>query len=62
MTAKAQILETVQNMPEEAHMHEIVDQIKLVAGIRKAREDVKAGRVVPIEEVEEELPKWISKS
>ena len=62
MTAKAQILEEVAKMPDEASMDEIVEQVKLIAGIRQARKDVKQGRVVPIEEVEKELPKGISKS
>ena len=33
MTAKAQVLETVGKMPDEATMDEIFDEMELIAGI-----------------------------
>ena len=54
MTAKAQILETVQSMSDEATMDDIVDQVVLVAAVDAAREDVEAGRVIPIDETEKQ--------
>ena len=54
MIAETQILETVQSMPDEATMDDIVDQVVSVTAVDAAREDVEAGRVIPIDETEKQ--------
>ena len=54
MIAEAQILETVQSMPDETTMDDIVDQVVSAAAVDAAREDVEAGRVIPIDETEKQ--------
>ncbi|MBC8326664.1 MAG: hypothetical protein H8E27_13680 [Verrucomicrobia subdivision 3 bacterium] len=61
MTAKAQVLETVGNMPDEATMDEIFDQMELIAGIERSIEQLDRGEGVPVEEVRKQLRSWISK-
>ena len=61
MTAKAQVLETVGKMTDEATMDEIFDQMELIAGIERSIEQLDRGEGEPVEEVRKQLRSWISK-
>jgi hypothetical protein len=39
-----------------------IDDVELEAALQRALDDVKAGRVRPVEKVKEMIPRWTSKS
>jgi len=58
VTAKAQVLQIVQQLPDEASYLEIARQIELIAGIRDAQEQIARGEGYSAEELLKELPAW----
>jgi predicted transcriptional regulator len=60
MTKKEMAVEAVQDLPDSATWADIADRIRFLAGIDKGLADIKAGSVVPHEEVRESLKKWFS--
>ena len=62
MTAKAEVLEIVQKLPETASYDEIAQRIELLAGIREAQEEIKRGEGIPLEDVLREIPSWVTTS
>jgi hypothetical protein len=49
-------------MPEASSLREIADEIGVLAALREAEDDIRGGRVRPIEEVRSLIPGWIAKS
>ena len=62
MTAKAHVLELIQQLPDEASYEEIARKVELITGIREAQEQVARGEGFSPEELLKELPAWITKS
>ena len=61
MTTKDMALKTIQVLPDSATWADIEDRIRFLAGIDRGLEDIKAGRVIPHEEVRQSLQKWLSR-
>jgi len=61
MTTKDMALKTIQVLPDSATWADIEDRIRFLASIDRGLEDIKAGRVVPHEEVKQSLQKWLSR-
>ncbi|MBN2128054.1 MAG: hypothetical protein JW741_01095 [Sedimentisphaerales bacterium] len=61
MTSKDLAIKTIQELPDSATWEEIEERIRFLAGIDKGLADVKAGRVVPHEEVKQSLKTWLSR-
>jgi predicted transcriptional regulator len=61
MTSKDMAIKTIQDLPDSATWEEIEERVRFLAAIDKGLADIKAGRVVPHEEVKESLSKWLSK-
>lgn len=61
MTNKELVLETVRNLPETMTLDEIIEEIALLAAIRKGEQAGDAGRVTPHEEVKRMLASWTTK-
>ncbi len=61
MTTKDIALKTIQVLPDSATWADIEDRIRFLAGIDRGLEDIKAGRVIPHEEVKQSLDKWLSR-
>jgi len=61
MNDKTVAMETIANLPENASMEEIAEELQIMAAIRKGKEDVKAGRTKSHAEVEKIFETWISK-
>jgi predicted transcriptional regulator len=51
MTNKQLVLETVQGMPDEASLEEILEQLAILAVIRQGEADADAGRFVAHDKV-----------
>lgn len=62
MTAKAEVLDVIQKLPETASFGEIAKRIELLAAIREAQEQIKRGEGIPLEDVFREIPSWVTKS
>jgi len=60
-TAKEQVQQILEELPENASLEEIQYHIYVRQKIQQGLDDVHAGRVVPHEEVEKRLSKWLTK-
>lgn len=48
-------------MPDEAGSEDIIEELAILAAIRRGEEAVDAGEVIPHEEVEKEVASWFMK-
>jgi len=60
-TAKEQVQQILDELPESASLEDIQYHIYVRQKIQQGLEDVEAGLVVPHEEVEKRLSKWLTK-
>jgi predicted transcriptional regulator len=61
MTDKQKALDTIANLPEQASMTDIAEEIEILAAIRRGEEAADAGRTVPHEEVKKLIASWTAK-
>lgn len=61
MTAKAEVLEVVTKMPDDVSFDDIATRIEFMAKVKKGMAQAQRGEGTPIEEVMQEIPKWISR-
>jgi predicted transcriptional regulator len=61
MSNKELVADLVQRLPDDASLLEIAREIEFVAGVREGFAQLDRGEGVPLEEVEKQLPSWISK-
>ena len=61
MTKKEIAIKTIQDLPDSVTWTEIEERIRFLAAIDKGLDDVKAGRVIPHEDIKESLRQWLSK-
>ena len=60
-TAKAQVQQILERLPEDASLEDIQYHIYVRQKIEQGVEDVEAGRVVSHAEVQRRLAKWLTK-
>ena len=60
MSNKELVIDAIQQMPDEASMEQISDEIALLTALREGEEDADAGRTVPHEEVQQQITQWLS--
>jgi predicted transcriptional regulator len=60
MTSKQIAIKTIQEMPDSATWNDIEERIRFLAAIEEGLEDIKAGRVIPHQDVKESLKQWLS--
>lgn len=60
MTYKEIAIKTIQELPESATWADIEERIHFLAAIEKGLSDIKAGKVIPHNEVKESLKEWLS--
>lgn len=58
-TAKQDARKILDNLPEEASLEDIQYHLYVLQRVKRGREDVEAGRVVPHDEIEQRLAKWL---
>jgi len=61
MTAKDMAIKTIQDLPDSATWEDIEERVRLLAAIDKGVADIKAGKVIPHEQVKESLKEWLSR-
>lgn len=59
MIHKNQVLETVQQLPEEFSIDELIERLIIIQKIEDGRKEVKGGKVFTHEEAKERLKKWL---
>jgi predicted transcriptional regulator len=62
MTAKEQVLEIVNHLPNETSLQEISSQIALVAAVKEARDAADRGEVFETKDVRAMIAGWITES
>ncbi|HHT9133119.1 MAG TPA: hypothetical protein ACFYED_11670 [Candidatus Tripitaka californicus] len=58
---KQQVLEIVEDLPEEVDIDEVIYRLYLRQKLEVAEKDIREGRTVPHEEVVKETSKWFKK-
>jgi len=61
MTAKRMVLETVEQLPEDASFDEIARRLEVVAAIQKGLDSLDRGEGKSIDEVEKLVASWTTK-
>lgn len=61
MTSKDLAIKTIQELPDSATWEDIEERVRFLAAIDKGLADVRAGKVVPHDEVKESLKEWLSR-
>jgi predicted transcriptional regulator len=61
MSNKEIVIDLVRRLPEQATLLEIAREIEFVAGVREGFAQLDRGEGVPLDEVEKQLPTWITK-
>lgn len=58
MSDKQMALAAIEQLPDEASIQDIAERMKFLAAIREGEEAADAGRVKPLDVVEEQLRRW----
>jgi len=58
MTDKEAVLDALKRLPESASLDEITEELRIMAAVRRGREDVASGRVKNHAEAESLLESW----
>jgi predicted transcriptional regulator len=56
---KIQILETIQDMPEEFSIDDLIERLMILQKIEEGQEQIKAGKFYTEEEAKKKLGKWL---
>lgn len=56
---KTQLLETIQDMPDEFSIDELMEKLMILQKIEEGQEQIKSGRFYNEEEAKEKLAKWL---
>jgi predicted transcriptional regulator len=60
MTDKQAVHDALQRLPENASLEEITEELRIMAAIRRGREDIAAGRLKPHAETKHLFESWAS--
>ena len=61
MSDKQAVMEAVESMGEEKNFAEILEELAMLAALRRGLADADAGRVVTHEEMKRRVAQWTSK-
>ncbi len=59
--AVAEIVTEMRSLPEDADWQCLSDHMRLLAGIEKARADVRAGHIYTTAQIKADLHEWLKK-
>jgi hypothetical protein len=59
--AVADIVAEMKSLPEDADWVSLAERVRLLAGIEKARADVRAGRIYTTSEIKTDLREWLKR-
>jgi predicted transcriptional regulator len=58
MSNKEMVIDAVRELPEEATLEDILEQIKILSALQRSAEAADAGQVIPQEEVKKKVASW----
>ena len=61
MSNKQIVADLMEKLPNDVSLTDIAREIEFIAGVREGFAQLDRGEGVPLEEVEKQLPSWISK-
>jgi len=61
MTDREMVLELVAKLPEDVTLRTIIEEIEFLAGLDAAMEGVKAGRVMPENDLRHQMKQWLAR-
>ncbi len=61
MSNKEIMIEAIRKLPDDSSIEEIVEEVVVLAAIRRGEEEADAGRTISHDEVKKRIQKWISK-
>lgn len=56
---KTQLLETIQDMPEEFSVDELMERLLILQKIEEGKQQIQAGQFYTEEEAKKKLEKWL---
>ncbi|MBF9253214.1 hypothetical protein I2I11_07920 [Pontibacter sp. 172403-2] len=56
---KTQLLETIQDMPEEFSVDELIERLMVLQKIEEGQQQIQAGQLYTEEEAKQKLEKWL---
>lgn len=59
MISKTTVIETIQQLPEEFSIDELIERLIVVQKIEEGRQQIKAGYIVSEKDVNEMMKKWL---
>jgi predicted transcriptional regulator len=57
---KTTVIESINKLPDEFSIDEIIDRLIIIEKIEKGRQDVKGGKVNTEEQAKAKLSKWLN--
>jgi predicted transcriptional regulator len=60
MSNKEMVMDALRKMPEEVSMEQIIEELNILAAIRRGERAADEGRVVPHEHVKQRSAQWTS--
>lgn len=60
MTAKELVIERTRELPDDATLEEIVDELQILVAIREGQKAVAEGRYITHEEMKRKIAEWRS--
>lgn len=61
MTDKDLVIDALRKLPEEISIEQILEEIQILAAIRRGEQAADAGKVIPHEDVKGMVAKWTSR-
>jgi len=58
-TAKQEMLKVLDTLPEDTTLEDIQYHLYVLQRIERGRQDVEAGRLIPQDEVERRMARWL---
>jgi hypothetical protein len=61
MSNKQIVADLIEKLPDDTSLTDIAREIEFIAGVREGFAQLDRGEGLPLDEVEKQLPSWISK-
>lgn len=60
-TAKQEVQKVLDTLPDETSLEDIQYHLYVLQRVERGRQDIEAGRVIPQDEVERRMARWLDK-
>jgi predicted transcriptional regulator len=60
-TAKQEVQKVLDTLPEETSLEDIQYHLYVLQRVERGRQDIEAGRVIPQDEVERRMARWLDR-